>query len=217
MAQGIRISFYIFPAGIVFFALLPLYFKQKQLNGTGSSTLVKALCSLVPAIFCLNGCIVNNFRGFWWIFAGLAVCLAGDVISEYSISAGLKVFALANLLFIYAFTVFAKPTFSSVQVFLFLFAMTALIFRRQLGKMRKHLVPLIIYAVLLIYMVSLAFTLPVAVGTILISIGALLIAVSNIIRAKELLMCGEKNKRLHMISLGLYYAGLYLFALAVWV
>ncbi|MDD2361502.1 MAG: lysoplasmalogenase family protein [Oscillospiraceae bacterium] len=216
MTEGIRIFLYIFPAVMLFFALLPLFFKLKQQKIAGSATVVKAFCSLVPVIFCLNGCVVNGFRGFWWILAGLSLCLVGDIITEQSKSTGLKIFTVANLLFIYAFTIFAKPTVSAAQVFLFLLAMTALIFRRQLRKPDRHFVPLLIYAVVLLFMVSLSLTLPVAVGTVLIATGALLIAISNIIDAKVFLKSAEKNSRLYAIRLGIYYAGLYLFALAVW-
>lgn len=217
MAQIIRIFLYIFPALILFTVFLPLYFKLKWREEKNSAAIVKGLCTLVPVIFCLNGCLINRFAGFWWLLAGLVFCFIGDVAIEKNLYAGLAAFLLAHCLFIWAFSVFAKPDLAALPVFIVLFAAAGFVLRRSVCKLGFKSVPFILYAGVLFAMLALALTLPFTIGTGLIAAGALLFVVSDVMLAYGILNNKKYTRTGDVICLACYYLALYLIALAVWV
>ena len=216
MTHGLRIFLYIFPAIILLGGFVPLYFKLKWQGEKASSVVVKGFATLVPVIFCLNGCIVNNFRGFWWLLAGLLLCLGGDIARERSLFAGMAGFFATHLLFIRAFTVFASPELSALPVFLVLYLATAAVFCRKLIRFGSKSIPVLLYAAALFAMLALALTLPFTLGTGILALGALLFTVSDILLAYRILH-NINSRRSDVVCLSVYYAGLYLIALTVWV
>lgn len=206
----------VFPAVILFAVLFPLYFRLKWRGELPQSVVVKALCTLVPVTLCLNGCVVGGFAGFWWLLAGLVLCLIGDVAIEKNLFAGMGAFALAHGLFITAFVVYARPKWLALPVFLVLYAGTAFLFRKRFREMGKRLVPFVLYAAVIMAMLSMALCLPTLPGTMALAGGALLFTVSDLTLARNLLNAERCTRRSEAISLAFYYGGLYLIALSVW-
>lgn len=212
----LHILLLIFPAVVLFGVLFPLYFRLKWRGETGQSVAVKALCTLVSVLFCLNGCLVGGFRGFWWLLAGLVLCLVGDIAIEKNLFAGMGAFAAAHLLFIAAFLVYAQPTLLSLPVFLVLYAAAAFAFRKRFREMKERLVPFLLYAALVLGMLSMALGLPPLPGTMLLAGGAALFALSDLTLARNLLNGDRATRCSEVFSLACYYGGLYLIALSVW-
>lgn len=206
-----------FPAVILFAVLFPLYFRLKWRGEHAQSVIVKALCTLVPVTLCLNGCLVGGFVGFWWLLGGLALCLAGDVAIEKNLFAGMGAFALAHGLFIAAFVMYARPQWLAVPVFLVLYASAAFLFRKRFRDMGERLVPFVLYAAVILAMLSMALCLPAYPGTMVLAGGACLFAVSDLTLARNMLNAERCTKRSEAISLAFYYGGLYLIALSVWI
>lgn len=208
---------YIFPAIILFITLLPLYFVLKKKGETEQSLVVKGLCTLVPVVFCLNGCLVNGYLPFWWMLLGLLLYLAGDIAIEKKASVGVAAFMSGHLLFIVAFLLMAKPRFLCIPVLIILFTIALILFRKPLMRMRMRAVPFILYAIVLFAMLSLALNLPSSIGTAFMAGGAFLFAVSNLLLARSHIPESEiVSARSEIIRLLVYYAALYLFALSVW-
>ena len=65
-------------------------------------------------------------------------------------------------------------------------------------------------------MLALALTLPFTLGTGILALGALLFTVSDILLAYRILH-NINSRRSDVVCLSVYYAGLYLIALTVWV
>ncbi len=216
MPAYLHILLLVFPAVILFGALFPLFFRLKWRGERGQAVVVKGLCTLVPVLFCLNGCLVGGFRGFWWLLAGLIFCLIGDVAIEKNLYAGMGAFAAAHILFIVAFLVYAQPTLLSIPVFLVLYALSAFAFRKRFREMKERLLPFILYAALVLGMLSMALGLPPLPGTMVLAGGAALFTLSDLTLARNILNGDKTTRRSDVFSLGCYYAGLYLIALSVW-
>ena len=190
-----------FPAVILFAVLFPLYFRLKWRGEHAQSVIVKALCTLVPVTLCLNGCLVGGFVGFWWLLGGLTLCLVGDVAIEKNLFAGMG----------------ARPQWLAVPVFLVLYAAAAFLFRKRFRDMGERLVPFVLYAAVILAMLSMALCLPTYPGTMVLAGGACLFAVSDLTLARNILNAERCTKRSEAISLAFYYGGLYLIALSVWI
>lgn len=212
-----RILLYLFPA-VILAALLPQYLLLKRRGETNQSLIVKGLCTLVPVIFCLNGCLVNGYIAFWLMLSGLFFYLLGDIAIEKKLIPGISSFMIGHGFFIVAFLIMSKPEIHSVAlIFLALFLLSFFIFRKTLLYMKAQAMPFILYAVVLFFMFSIALNLPLQTGTLVMATGTLLIAVSDLLLAKN--MAPDRNspsKRKEAIVLILYYTGLYLLALSVW-
>ena len=216
MTYMLHILLLAFPAAVLFGILFPLYFRLKWRGEAGQALAVKGLCTAVNVLFCLNGCLVGGFRGFWWLLAGLVLCLAGDIAIEKNLFAGMGAFAAAHLLFIAAFLVYAAPTLLSLPVFLVLYGAAAFAFRKRFREMKGRLVPFLLYAVLVLGMLAMALGLPPLPGTMVLAGGAALFALSDLTLARNLLDGDKTPRRRDVFSLACYYAGLYLIALSVW-
>lgn len=216
MPVFLHILLLIFPAAILFGALLPLHFRLKRRGEAGQSAAVKGLCTAVPILFCLNGCLVGGFRGFWWLLAGLALCLAGDIAREKNLLAGMGGYAAAHVLFMIAFTVYARPKALAVPVFLVLYAAAVFAFRKRFREMKGRRALFLLYTALSLGMLSMALCLPTLPGTLVLAGGAALFVLSDLTAARNLLNGEQATRRSEAFSLVCYYAGLYLIALSVW-
>lgn len=221
----------VFPAIVLFAVLLPLYYVLKK-KKDGQAWLARALCTLVPVIFCLNGCLVNDYVGFWWLFAGQVLFLAGDAAVEKIPFAGLSAYIFGCLMNLNAFLVMAGTRLSipGVWILLTLFVLFVIVFRLFPGNPDACLVPFLLYAAGTALAHSL--TLPCAPGPLLMAGGAALLLLSALLSAQALIVHkppvnmllgyvpvreeDRKLRRSELFRLLCYYGGLYLIALAVW-
>lgn len=205
-----------FPALVLFAVLMPLYLSIKWRGEHRKSIVVKALCTLVVVILCYNGCYINEYIGFWWIFAGLIFCLIGDVAIEFQLFAGMGAFLIGHCLFIYAFIVMEPLTWQCIPGFIFFYVLVGLVLRKRLKGEGLRLIPYSLYAAAAILMFSLTLTLPLSIGTGCMVAGAGLFVLSDVLLARNILGKKEVSHRSQAVSLACYYAGLYLMAFAVW-
>ena len=82
--------------------------------------------------------------------------------------------------------------------------------------MKERLLPFILYAALVLGMLSMALGLPPLPGTMVLAGGAALFTLSDLTLARNILNGDKTTRRSDVFSLGCYYAGLYLIALSVW-
>ena len=227
MSLVVRVSLYACPA-VVLGVLLVLYGKLVQSGDEPSAGIVKVLCGLTPVVFCLNGCLVNEYIGFWWLCAAITVCAAGDSLSARFPRAAFLLLAAAQGLFIRTFTVFAAPplTTAVITALVTMAAVSGTMFfllRRRWNTMGRRVWMVIPYAVLLSVTLSLALLLPFTVGTALLSVGSLLLLIAQLGLAVSLAEKPESEAKKtdalpHGESLRLLVqnAALYGLALAVW-
>ena len=215
---------------MLFAALLPLYFTLKR-RETGDhlqimrqSQIVRGLCTLAVLILCLNGCIVNGFMGFWWLFAGLLFCFIGDIAEETNKRTDL-IFFLVHGSLIAAFLYMSVPSaLTFLPVLLVFLAAAILILRKKpknaplkTGRLDKiGLLVRFLTAIVLAATPALALLLPTAMGTVLMAAGALLLTVSDIIQLRNRTYEANPSLRKQVIRMVCYYASLYLIALSVW-
>lgn len=212
-----RSLLYAFPAVILFFVLLPFYFVLKRKGEAGQSLIVKGLCTLVPVVFCLNGCLTEGYPAFWWMLAGMLLYLAGDIAIEKNVFAGIACLTAGHLLFIVAFLWMASPRLLCLPVMIAVLLFAGILFRKPLRQMRKRAVPFLLYAIVLSALFALTLNLPNAAGTALMSGGAFLLILSDILLARSRLSDKRKfSARCDLLHSVFFYAALYLFALSVW-
>lgn len=208
---------YLFPAAILFLVLLPFYLILKKKGEADQCFIVKNLCTLVPIVFCLNGCLVNGFIPFWWMLAGLIFYLVGDIMMGKKVPIGVAAFILGHISFIIAYLQMARPKLFSIYVLIVLLLTAFFIFRKPLLQMGKQAVLFILYAIILFAMVALALMLPSSFGTFFMAAGTLLFAISDMLLACNHIHQREKvSKSRDVARLILYYLGLYFLALSVW-
>lgn len=215
MPGSLRTVLLLFPAAVLAL-LLVLFFRLKAREEPKQALAVKVLCTLVPVVLCLNGCIVTGYPGFWLLFAGLVCCLVGDAVIDGSLPAGTAAFLTGHGLFIACFVTLRAPDPLALPVFLVLFALTAFLFRRHLRSLKGPRLLFVLYAAVILAMLSLALTLPYRRYTLLMAGGALAFTVSDLLLARGLLRGKSASRVADVVSLSCYYAGLYLFALSVW-
>ena len=102
-------------------------------------------------------------------------------------------------------------------MFLVLYAAAALLFRKRFRDMGERLVPFVLYAAVILAMLSMALCLPTYREPWCWRGGACLFAVSDLTLARNILNAERCTKRSEAISLAFYYGGLYLIALSVWI
>jgi uncharacterized membrane protein YhhN len=216
MYQPAHIVLLLFPALVLFGVLLPSYFLLKRHANTYRSLVMKGLCTLVPIILCFNGCLTMGFAGFWWILAGLLCYLLGDLTIDKNIWVGMGSFVLGHGAFIGAFLFMATPSKEFIPIFFSLLVILIFVMRKPLKGSGFRYIPYFGYAVVLLCMTSLALTLPFSPGTGLMAGSAVLFTLSDVMLAQNTLSKNDVPRWRDIVSLGSYYAALYLMALSVW-
>lgn len=205
---------------LIFAVFEPLFFKYKYKEKNGLSVVFKCAATAAAVVLAVFGAIVQNNGHAWLLCAGLAVCAVADGVISASFLAGLFCFLGAHILLIASFLT-ASP-FRPLSVLLFAFGMVVLIVvlrtLRRNGIKNKMIAPGAAYFTVILCMVSLAV--PIAYTTeirngvpegLFAAVGALLFMASDILLARNSLI--RYSRRNDIISLSVYYLGIYFLAL----
>lgn len=183
------------------------------------SLVFKASATCMAVANCGSGLVAGN-RGFsdWMIFAGLLFCVLADVLLELEFLWGVVAFGIAHLCFIAGIYRIEGIRIGSILGMIGIYAVLFCIFRRGLPKLGKLKIPILIYAAVLSFMVSMAvsaaFIVPgrsrffLAAGACAFLVSDSLIAVRTIEKKQSLLMGA--------VLLVLYYGAVYMFGMSVY-
>lgn len=202
-------------AAVCLGVLMPLYLYRKRSGETAVALTIKGVCTLVPVLVCLYGAWRAGTPAAWWMTAGLCLCLVGDVVLGIHFVAGMGAFLLGHLGYLAAFVCLAPLRWESAVVFAVLAIGVVLAFLPTVPAMGKRLVPFIVYAAVLLAMVSVAWLLPVSIGSggWLFAIGATLFVISDLLLARNLLV--RCTRLSDTVSLSFYFAGQLVLAYSV--
>lgn len=184
------------------------------------SLIFKALATCMAVLNCGSG-LAEGGRdaSAWFLFAGLLCCVLADVFLELEFLWGVIVFGIAHLCFITGIYKLEGIRIGSVLGMLGIYAVLFLIFRKGLPKLGKLRIPILIYAVVLSFMVSMAVSAAIiipGISRIFLAVGACAFLVSDSLIAVRTI---EKKKSvlLGAVLLGLYYGAVYMLAMSVYV
>ena len=205
---------------IIFMAiilLIGLLYYEKKENIRGLVPTKTLLSSLFVIAILVQPHHINRYYQF--LFAGLIFCLCGDVClafpREKMFLVGLISFLLGHVFFIFGFFHVANPgTWSWAGSIIIILVSSGIYFRLKphLGSMN---VPVLLYIVVIIVMLSGAWSVFVdsgltMSGRIMVVGGALLFYISDLFVARDRFIKKELLNRL--IGLPLYYAGQFILA-----
>ena len=202
--------------GVVMLGVLnPLYLAIKRRPGRGIATFVKGACTGLGLALALWGALAASSPFGWWMVAGLALCLLGDVLIVFSLVPGMAAFLLGHIGYMIAFCMLAPPRWISLPVFAVLLAVVALLFRSTFHAMGKLTPAYVAYAAVLLAMLSLALALPAGLGARgwVVALGALLFTLSDLTLARGLLV--KATPLGDAVCLTLYYGAQFTLALSV--
>lgn len=187
-----------------------LYQRVKQTPGIprGIHIAVKCAATAMAVLAALLGCLQNGIAAHWAMLAGLAACAVADGVLCVHFLAGGAIFALGHVLYMAAFCLMRRPTWASVLLFLALMGLATAAFTRFRGRIGRRYPFFYAYATVLSLMVALA-----AAQRPLYFLGALLFAFSDGLLGY--LMVDRNHMALDYVSLGAYYLGQFVLALAV--
>lgn len=217
MGDGVRLAIAAVGA-VILCVLVPAYLHAKQGSNKARALCLKGACTLVPVLLCTAGAILadGQLSGVWWMAAGLVLCLAGDILLELFFLAGMAAFLCGHVAYIGGFMALAPWRWESLPIFAVLALVVVLLFYRLIPRMKEKTLPFIVYAAVLLAMLSVALVLPLTIGGrgVVAAVGALLFVVSDLLLARNLLLgpVGHSDA----ISLGCYFSGQFLLAMSVW-
>lgn len=198
----------------IFLLLLPATLLIKW-KGAACALFLRCLCTAAACLPCFLGAVWGRGPFGWWMAAGMAACFLSDLIIKRWFLGGTAAFLFAIACFMVAFCLLQRPTKWVFAVFLPLFAVCALLFRKTLRAMGPASAPYVFYLAALLLMVSFALLLPATqrLRGILLAAGGFLFMLSNFLFARNILVkCSPLSDA---ASLSCYCGGLYLFSLAV--
>lgn len=204
---------------ILLLALLAIgvffYFKK------GKPLIIKALCSTLVFAYAISGALggAGNPAFRFLLVGGLLCCLIGDIAINFSLIAGMAVFAAAHICFIAGFITagFLAPPAAPLTAFAILCGLTLFtIFKLKMAA--KEILPAAcVYSVLITFMVSLAVCSPARYGgaafTLSLASGSVLFMASDILLA--IVTSAKGGNKLDYISLSTYYLATSLFAFSL--
>lgn len=169
---------------------------------------VKCAATAMAAAVALLGCLQNGTAAHWVLLAGLTACAVADGVLCCNFMAGGAIFALGHILYMASFCLMHRPDWRSVLLLLALMGFATAAFTRFRTRIGRRYPFFYAYATLLSVMVALS-----AAQQPLYFAGALLFAFSDGLLGY--LLVDRKHVRLDYVSLGAYYLGQFILALAV--
>ena len=195
-----------------------LYFRYQYRGKKPLSLFWKSFASGMMVLLCGAGLVAKG-TPFWssLLFWGLAACCVADCVLELHFVAGMGAFGTAHVLFIVWIVQAAMPVWYSIPIWVVLYGITAILYRRIIPTLGNKLVPFLLYPAVLMAMAAMALVLPVTAGWAYwtAAAGALVFAVSDLLVAKGVLV--GNSRRCNHITLALYNAALLGLALGGWI
>ena len=149
----------------------------------------------------------------FWFFL---LCTIADALLEISFVPGMLVFGAAHVCLILWLWGLSSPTWWSLALWVAVYILTAVLFRKELPTLGKLTVPFLLYPALLGGSLALALPLPFTAGARWwpVALGCLLFYVSDMLVAKnQLSRWPDKWQKPIMV---LYWGALYLISTGLW-
>ncbi len=149
----------------------------------------------------------------FWFFV---LCTIADALLEISFVPGMLVFGVAHLCLILWLWGLTQPSWWSLALWVGVYLLTAVLFRKELPTLGKLTVPFLLYPALLGGSLALAVPLPFLLGSSWwpVAVGSVIFYISDMLVAKNQLSHWGKKRQKAIMSL--YWAALYLISLGLW-
>ena len=198
-------------------AQFALYFYLRSARRPRKSLIAKCAGSFLAvgsAGFALRLAGENPFaQVVFWFFL---LCTAADALLEISFVPGMLVFGAAHVCLIFWLWGLSAPTWWSLALWVAVYILTAILFRKELPTLGKLTAPFLVYPALLGGSLALGLPLvfllgwewwPVALGTLLFYISDMLVAKNQLSRWPD---------KWQKPIMALYWAALYLISMGTW-
>lgn len=198
-------------------AQFALYFCLRRAGMMKESLIAKCAGSFLAvgsAAFALaaQGGVVTIPLVFWFF----VLCTIADALLEISFVPGMLVFGAAHVCLVLWMWGQGSPTWWSLALWIALYLLTAVLFRKELPTLGKLTGPFLLYPALLGGSVALAVPLPFLLGERWwpVAIGAVLFYISDMLVAKNQLAHWDKKWQKPIMAL--YWGALYLISIGLW-
>ena len=198
-------------------AQFALYFYLRRAGMMKESLIAKCAGSFLAvgsAAFALaaQGGVVTIPLVFWFF----VLCTIADALLEISFVPGMLVFGAAHVCLVVWMWGQGSPTWWSLALWIALYLLTAVLFRKELPTLGKLTGPFLLYPALLGGSVALAVPLPFLLGERWwpVAIGAVLFYISDMLVAKNQLAHWDKKWQKPIMAL--YWGALYLISIGLW-
>ena len=198
-------------------AQFALYFYLRSARRMRESLVAKCAGSFLAvgsAGFALRFAGENPFaQVIFWFFL---LCTAADALLEISFVPGMLVFGAAHVCLIFWLWGLSSPTWWSLALWVAVYILTAVLFRKELPTLGKLTAPFLLYPALLGGSLALAAPLPFTAGARWwpVALGCLLFYVSDMLVAKNQLSRWPDKWQKPIMAL--YWAALYLISMGTW-
>ena len=198
-------------------AQFALYFYLRSARRPRKSLIAKCAGSFLAvgsAGFALRLAGENPFaQVIFWFFL---LCTAADALLEISFVPGMLVFGAAHVCLIFWLWGLSAPTWWSLALWVAVYILTAVLFRKELPTLGKLTVPFLLYPALLGGSLALAAPLPFTAGARWwpVALGCLLFYISDMLVAKNQLSRWPDKWQKPIMAL--YWAALYLISIGTW-
>ena len=198
-------------------AQFALYFYLRSARRPRKSLIAKCAGSFLAvgsAGFALRLAGENPFaQVVFWFFL---LCTAAGALLEISFVPGMLVFGAAHVCLIFWLWGLSSPTWWSLVLWVAVYILTAVLFRKELPTLGKLTVPFLLYPALLGGSLALAAPLPFTAGARWwpVALGCLLFYISDMLVAKNQLSRWPDKWQKPIMAL--YWAALYLISVGLW-
>lgn len=151
-----------------------------------------------------------------WVFWFFVLCTLADALLELHFVSGMLVFGAAHVCLVLWLWGLATPSWGSLILWVGLYGLTALLFRKELPTLGKLTAPFCLYPALLGASVAVAVPLPFLLGAkwAPVAVGSVLFYVSDMMVAKNQL--AHWGNQWQKPIMALYWGALYLISIGLW-
>ena len=201
----------------VWVAQFALYFFLRRAGRMKESLAAKCAGSfLAVGSAALGMAFSQEGPGTPWVFWFFVLCTIADALLEINFVPGMLVFGAGHVCLILWLWGLATPSWWSLALWVAVYVLTALLFRRELPTLGKLTAPFLLYPALLGGSLALGLPLvfllgwewwPVALGTLLFYISDMLVAKNQL---------AHWDDKWQKPIMALYWGALYLISMGVW-
>ncbi len=222
---------------LMLFILMPLYIymkrkrfrnesKNAQLKKYDAMSLtVKGSATGVAVLFCFLGVLraqrltaaelPQGFETNWWIFVGLLICMAADVLLGIHFVTGMLAFLAGHICYIVYFLTIGSFQWISLPVLFLAVLLVFAFFSKYRNKAQGNPLCYLLYGIVILTTISVGIFLPLSIGEygLLPAMAAVMLVVSDYMLAYMLVF--KVTPIMDTVSLGFYYGGQYVMAMSV--
>ena len=202
----------------VWVAQFALYFFLRSAGRMKESLVAKCAGSfLAVGSAALGMAFSQEGPGTPWVFWFFVLCTIADALLEINFVPGMLVFGAGHVCLIIWLWGLAMPSWWSLALWVAVYILTALLFRKELPTLGKLTVPFLLYPALLGGSLALGLPLVFLLGWEWwpVALGTLLFYISDMLVAKNQLAHWDDTWQKPIMAL--YWAALYLISMGLWV